>query len=276
MNNQLRAACIQVNASNDMDRNIQTAATFACDARAAGAELVVMPENVSMMEWGRANILAKAQPEDGHKALAAFKELARETGLWLHTGSLSVLLEGGEKVANRSYMLSPDGQVVAQYDKIHMFDVDLGEGEVYRESATFQPGREAVIAQTPWAPVGMTICYDLRFAQLYRSLAQSGARILTVPAAFTRVTGKAHWHVLLRARAIETGCFVLAPAQCGEHAGGRQTYGHALIVSPWGAILADAGEQPGYIMATLNLDEVADARRKVPALEHDRVFIRPA
>jgi len=271
----LKAACIQVNASNDMDHNIQVAAALACDARAAGAGLVVMPENVSMMEWGRKNILAKALPEESHKALLAFKELARETGLWLHTGSLSVLLEDGERVANRSYLLSPEGEIAAQYDKIHMFDVDLGEGEVYRESATFAPGREAVVAETPWAPLGMSICYDLRFAALYRSLAQAGAQILVVPAAFTRVTGKAHWHVLLRARAIETGSFVLAPAQCGEHAGGRQTYGHALIVSPWGAILADAGEQPGYIMATLDLDEVAEARRKVPSLEHDRAFIRP-
>jgi predicted amidohydrolase len=271
----VKAACIQVNASNDMDANIQAAAALACDARAAGAELVVMPENVSMMEWGRSNILAKAQPEESHKALASFKELARETGLWLHTGSLSVLLEEGDKVANRSYLLSPEGEVTAQYDKIHMFDVDLGNGEVYRESATFAPGREAVLAETPWAPIGLTVCYDLRFPQLYRSLAQAGAQILTVPAAFTRVTGKAHWHVLLRARAIETGSFVLAAAQCGEHAGGRQTYGHALIVSPWGTILADAGEQPGYIMATLNLDEVAEARGKVPSLQHDRAFIRP-
>jgi len=272
---QVKAACIQVNASNDMDQNIQVAAALACDARAAGAGLVVMPENVSMMEWGRKNILAKALPEEDHKALATFRELARETGLWLHTGSLSVLLEEGERVANRSYLLSPEGDVAAQYDKIHMFDVDLGEGEVYRESATFAPGREAVVAETPWAPIGMSICYDLRFAALYRSLAQAGAQILVVPAAFTRVTGKAHWHVLLRARAIETGSFVLAPAQCGEHAGGRQTYGHALIVSPWGAILADAGEQPGYVMAALDLDEVAEARRKVPSLEHDRAFIRP-
>ena len=271
----LKAACLQVNASNDMDANIQAAAALACDARAAGADLVVMPENVSMMEWGRANILAKALPEADHKALHAFKELARETGLWLHTGSLSVLLEEGDRVANRSYVLSPEGEVVAQYDKIHMFDVDLGEGERYRESATFAPGREAVLAETPWAPVGMSICYDLRFPQLYRTLAQAGAQILTVPAAFTRVTGKAHWHVLLRARAIETGSFVLAPAQCGEHAGGRQTFGHALIVSPWGAILADAGEQPGYIMATLDLDQVSEARGKVPSLEHDRAFIHP-
>ena len=271
----VKAACLQVNAGNDMDQNIQAAAALACDARAAGAELVVMPENVSMMEWGRANILAKALPEEDHRALHAFKELARETGLWLHTGSLSVLLPEEGKVANRSYFLSPEGEVAAQYDKIHMFDVDLGEGEVYRESATFSPGREAVLADSPWGRIGMSICYDLRFPQLYRSLAHAGADLLVVPAAFTRTTGKAHWHVLLRARAIETGCFVLAPAQCGEHAGGRQTFGHALIVSPWGAILADAGEQPGYIMASLDLDQVAEARGKVPSLSHDRVFIRP-
>jgi len=271
----VKAACIQVNASNDMDDNIRAASALACDARAAGAELVVMPENVSMMEWGRANILAKALPEKEHKALAAFQELARETGLWLHTGSLAVFLPEEGKVANRSYFLSPEGEVVAQYDKIHMFDVDLGEGEVYRESATFAPGREAVLADSPWGKIGMTICYDLRFPHLFRSLAHAGADILTVPAAFTRITGKAHWHVLLRARAIETGCFVLAPAQCGEHAGGRQTFGHALIVSPWGAILADAGEQPGYIMASLDLDQVAEARGKVPSLSHDRAFIQP-
>jgi len=271
----VKAACIQVNASNDMDANIQVAAAFACDARAAGAELVVMPENVSMMEWGRANIVAKALPEDQHKALASFRELARETGLWLHCGSLSVLLEDG-KVANRSFLITPEGEVAARYDKIHMFDVDLGNGEAYRESATFAPGREAVLADSPWGGIGMTICYDLRFPQLYRSLAQAGADLLVVPAAFTRTTGKAHWHVLLRARAIETGCFVLAPAQCGDHAGGRQTFGHALIVSPWGAILADAGEQPGYILASLDLDQVAEARGKVPSLSHDRVFLRPA
>lgn len=271
---QFKAACIQVNASDDMDANIERAAALTCDARAAGAQLVVMPENVSMMTWGRDSIIAKAMPEDSHKALAAFRELARETGLWLHCGSLAVLLEDG-RVANRSFMLGPKGEIVARYDKIHMFDVDLGNGEVYRESATFAPGREAVLAETPWGAIGLSICYDLRFPHLYRSLAQSGARFLVVPAAFTRTTGKAHWHVLLRARAIETGCFVLAPAQCGEHEGGRQTFGHALIVSPWGAIMADAGEEPGYVIATLDCDLVAEARGKVPSLDHDRVFIRP-
>ena len=271
----VKAACIQVNASNDMAANIERAAALACDARAAGAQLVAMPENVSMMEWGRATIIAKAMPEEEHLALAAFRELAKETGLWLHCGSLAILL-ANDKVANRSFLIGPEGQIAASYDKIHMFDVDLGNGESYRESATFAPGREAVLAETPWGKLGMTICYDLRFPQLYRSLAQAGADFLAVPAAFTRTTGKAHWHVLLRARAIETGCFVLAPAQCGEHAGGRQTFGHALIVSPWGAILADAGEEPGFAMATLDTEQVAEARGKVPSLSHDRLFIKPA
>jgi predicted amidohydrolase len=247
---------------------------MAREAQAAGAELVAMPENVSMMAWGRANVIARALPEASHKALQSFRELAVDTGLWLHCGSLAVLVED-ERVANRSFLIDPKGAIVARYDKIHMFDVDLGNGESYRESATFQPGGAAVLADTPWGGLGLTICYDLRFPQLYRSLAQAGARILAVPAAFTRTTGRAHWHVLLRARAIETGCFVLAPAQCGEHEGGRQTYGHALIVSPWGTILADAGEQPGYVMAQLDLDLVEDARGKVPSLSHDRLFNQP-
>lgn len=267
-------ACLQVNAGSDMDANVAVAAAMAREAQAAGAELVAMPENVSMMAWGRANVIARALPEASHKALQSFRQLAVDTGLWLHCGSLAVLLED-ELVANRSFLIDPNGAIVARYDKIHMFDVDLGNGESYRESATFQPGGAAVLADTPWGGLGLTICYDLRFPQLYRSLAQAGARILAVPAAFTRTTGKAHWHVLLRARAIETGCFVLAPAQCGEHEGGRQTYGHALIVSPWGTILADAGEQPGFVMAQLDLDLVEDARGKVPSLSHDRLFNQP-
>lgn len=266
-----KAACIQVNASNDMDANIQAAAQLVCDARAAGAELVLMPENVSMMEWGRHNIVSKAMPEDSHKALAAFRELAAETRLWLHCGSLAVLLEDG-RVANRTYVLDPRGDVVAQYDKIHMFDVDLGNGEAYRESATFAPGERAVSVGLPWGKLGLAICYDLRFPHLFRDLAHQGADFLTVPAAFTRTTGRAHWHVLLRARAIETGCYVFAPAQCGDHAGNRQTFGHALIISPWGAVLADAGEGPGFIMADIDTDLVGEARGKVPSLSHDRRY----
>jgi len=202
------------------------------------------------------------------------RELARESGLWLHCGSLAVLLDNG-RVANRTLLLDPRGEVVARYDKIHMFDVDLGNGEAYRESATFEAGAEAVVACTPWGGLGLSICYDLRFPHLYRSLAKAGADFLAVPAAFTRTTGRAHWHVLLRARAIETGCFVFAPAQCGEHVGGRQTYGHALIVSPWGAIIADGGENPGFIIAEIDPAEVDEARRKIPSLGHDRSYTDP-
>lgn len=273
--NRLKVACIQVNATNDMDVNIRTAAGFACDARAAGAGLVLMPENVAMMEKGRQNIVAKAMPERSHKALAAFREVARETGLWLHCGSLAVLLDNG-MVANRTYVLDPWGDVVAKYDKIHMFDVDLGNGETYRESATFAPGADTVLAATPWGKLGLSICYDMRFPHLFRDLAKAGAVFLAVPSAFTRTTGSAHWHVLLRARAIETGCYVFAPAQCGEHVGGRQTFGHSLIVAPWGTVLADGGEQPGFVIADVDPSEVAEARRRVPSLTHDRPYAEPA
>lgn len=269
-----KAACLQVNAGREMQANIDAAASLVMQARMAGAELVLMPENVAMMEWGRANIVAKAMPEAEHVALVAFRELAREASVWLHTGTLAVLLDEG-RVANRNYVLDPGGEIVARYDKIHMFDVDLGEGESYRESATFKPGERAVVAYTPWGGLGLTICYDLRFPQLYRSLAKAGADFLAVPAAFTRTTGRAHWHVLLRARAIETGCWVFAPAQCGEHAGDRQTYGHAVIISPWGEIVADAGEAPGFIIAEIDPARVAEARGKVPSLTHDRSYIMP-
>jgi len=267
-----KAACIQVNASTDMAANIATASAFTRTAASQGADLVLMPENVGMMEWGRANIVAKAMPEESHAALAAFRALARELGLWLHCGSLAVILPSG-KIANRTYVLNPDGAVAAQYDKIHMFDVDLGKGERYAESATFDAGDAAVTVDLPWGRLGLTICYDLRFPHLYRHLAQAGADFLTVPAAFTQITGEAHWHVLLRARAIETGCFVFAPAQTGTHAGERKTFGHALIINPWGEILADAGTAPGVIVASIDVDEVAQARARIPALSLDAVFL---
>jgi len=269
-----KAACIQVNAGDDMDANIHAACELVCQARAAGAELALLPENVAMMTWGRDNIIARAMPEEGHKALAAFRSLARDTGIWLHCGSLAVLIGDG-RVANRSFLLDPEGRVVASYDKIHMFDVDLGGGETYCESATFQPGEAAVVAGTPWGRLGLSICYDLRFPHLYRDLAKAGADFLAVPAAFTRTTGRAHWHVLMRARAIETGCYILAPAQCGEHPNNRQTFGHSLIVSPWGTVLGDAGEAPGFVVARIDPYEVVEARRKIPALTHDRSYRRP-
>ena len=269
-----RAACVQVNAGNNLSENLDAAETLVREAHRAGAEFVLMPENVAMMEWGRENLVAKAASADHHPALSRFSDLARGLGIWLHGGTLHIRLDDG-RMANRTYVFGPTGAIAAQYDKIHMFDVDLGNGEVYRESATFKPGESAKLVDLPWGRLGLTICYDLRFPYLYRALAKAGAELICVPAAFTRTTGRAHWHILLRARAIETGCYVLAPAQCGDHVGGRQTYGHALIVSPWGEVLADAGEQPGFIMAEIDLSKVAEARRKVPSLKHDRAFAAP-
>jgi len=269
-----QAACIQVNAGNNLAANLDAAEVLVRGAKEAGAELVLMPENVAMMEWGRDNLTAKAALESQHPALPRFKDMARKLGIWLHGGTLHIRLEDG-RLANRTYVIDPTGSIVGHYDKIHMFDVDLGNGEVYRESATFKPGEAAKLVDLPWGRLGLSICYDVRFPHLYRALAKAGADFICVPAAFTRTTGRAHWHVLLRARAIETGCYVLAPAQCGEHAGGRQTYGHALIVSPWGEILADADEQPGFVMAKIDTDQIVASRRKVPALEHDRPYVAP-
>jgi len=274
MNRAFKAACIQVNALNDMQRNIEIAMRYAVEARAAGADLILMPENVAMMEWGRSNIVLNAMPEDSHIALQSFRDLARELSCWIHAGTLAVLLDDG-MVANRSYVLNPRGDIAARYDKIHMFDVDLGLGEVYRESTTFQPGEQAVVAKLPWGRMGLSVCYDVRFPHLYRAYGKVGCDFLAVPAAFTKVTGKAHWHVLLRARAIENGCYVFAPAQVGTHVGNRQTYGHSLIISPWGEILADALEMPGWVIADIDPAKAEEARNKIPSLEHDRPFIIP-
>ncbi|MFA7429854.1 MAG: carbon-nitrogen hydrolase family protein [Rhodospirillaceae bacterium] len=265
------AACLQVNAGTDMDANIAEAVRMTRQARADGAQMVFMPENVTMMEWGRANIVGKARTEADHPGLITFRALAEELGLWLHCGTLAILLPNG-KVANRTYVVSPDGQIAARYDKIHMFDVDLGNGESYRESATFEPGHQAVLVDLPWGTLGLSVCYDIRFPHLYRALAKAGAAMLTIPAAFTRVTGQAHWHVLQRARAIETGCYVLSPAQTGTHANDRLTYGHAVIIDPWGEVLADAGTEPGVILAEIDPRKVAEVRGKVPSLIHDRPF----
>ncbi|MCC7167386.1 MAG: carbon-nitrogen hydrolase family protein [Rhodospirillales bacterium] len=271
MSRPFQAACLQVNAQPDIAANLAAVGDLARQAKAKGAEMVLLPENVAMMDFGRPNIVAKAAPEDRHPALAGLSALAAELGVWLHGGTIHVLLDDG-RVANRSCVFDPKGVRVAQYDKIHMFDVDLDGGESYRESQTFRPGEQAVVVPTPWGGLGLSVCYDLRFPHLYRALAKAGASMLTVPAAFTRQTGQAHWHVLLRARAIENGCWVLAPAQCGDHAGSRQTFGHALIVDPWGVVVADAGETPGLAMATIDPAQSAEARRKIPALSHDRPF----
>jgi predicted amidohydrolase len=218
--------------------------------------------------------LEKTFEERDDRALPQFLAVAEELGIWLLVGSLGIKVSA-DKTVNRSYLIGPNGRVSARYDKIHLFDVNLPSGETYRESNTVAPGGQAVVASLPWGRVGLSVCYDLRFPQLYRSLAKSGAEILTVPSAFTETTGKAHWHVLLRARAIENGCFVVAPAQGGTHANGRKTYGHSLIVGPWGDILAEAGTEPGVVAVELDLAEIAAARTRLPALQHDRPFSAP-
>ncbi|MFO1188408.1 MAG: carbon-nitrogen hydrolase family protein [Alphaproteobacteria bacterium] len=271
MSGRFKVACIQINAGPEIAPNVAWASAQARKARDAGADLICMPENVSLMEFGRERTWPKVAEESAHPALAAFRDLARETGAWLAIGSLAVKV-GPSMLANRSFLIAPDGAIKARYDKIHMFDVDLDGGESYRESALYQPGRQAVVADTPWARLGLSICYDVRFPYLYRSLSKAGATVILVPAAFTRQTGRAHWHILLRARAIENLCYVVAAAQCGDHVLGRQTYGHSLVVAPWGEVLADGGEEPGLVMAEIDQGRVADARRKVPSLGHDRAY----
>jgi deaminated glutathione amidase len=270
MADRVTVACIQISAGPDIAPNIETVGTLIRRARAAGAEFILTPEVTLMLEPRRAPKFAKAEDEQAPVGIAAFQDLARETGAWLLAGSLVVRVPGEDRLANRSYLFDPAGRIAARYDKIHMFDVDLAGGESYRESSQFRPGDALVLAETPWGKLGMTICYDLRFPALYRTLAQAGATMLSIPSAFAVPTGQAHWHVLLRARAIETGCFVLAPAQTGLHEGGRRTYGHSLIIDPWGEVLADGGEDVGIVTAELDLGRVAEARRAVPSLSHDR------
>jgi deaminated glutathione amidase len=266
-----RLACVQVNAGNEIGPNLDTASQLTRQAVAEGADFISLPECVALLEPDRAALLRKSSTAADHAALKRFSELAGELGKWIHVGSLAVLSEDG-RVANRTFLIDPRGSVTATYDKIHMFDVDLDGGESYRESNTYQPGDAAVMADLPWGAAGLTICYDVRFPALYTHLANSGAHFIGVPSAFTRKTGQAHWHVLLRARAIETGCWVFAAAQCGDHAGGRQTYGHSLIVDPWGEIVAEAGTEPGIIVADIDPDRVAEARRSVPALSNTRMY----
>ena len=265
---------VQMRSGLSPQANLDAAVRLIAEARDAGADYVLTPEMTNILEVKRERLFAAILPEESDSSLAAFRDLARKLRLFLHVGSLAIKLSA-EKAANRSFLIDPDGEVVARYDKIHMFDVDLAGGESYRESNAFRPGGQTVLAETPWGVLGMTVCYDLRFPQLYRTLAQAGADFLAIPSAFTVPTGKAHWHVLMRARAIENGCFVFAPAQWGEHAEGRRTYGHSLIVDPWGEVLADAGEGVGIVSARIEVDAIAKARRMVPSLQHDRVFSKP-
>ncbi|MDE2134163.1 MAG: carbon-nitrogen hydrolase family protein [Alphaproteobacteria bacterium] len=269
-----RAACVQLRSSDDVADNIRVACALIREAKAQGAGFIATPENTTLMATDGGAKLERAFPERSDPALPVFRALAAELNAWLLIGSLAIKVSD-TKTANRSYLIDPKGAVAARYDKIHLFDVDLPSGETYRESATVAGGRRAVVADLPWGKVGLTVCYDLRFPQLYRTLAQAGAFMLSVPSAFTETTGKAHWHVLLRARAIENGAFVIAPAQGGTHTNGRKTYGHSLIVAPWGEVLAEAGSEPGVIVADIDPALAADARARVPNLEHDRPFEAP-
>jgi deaminated glutathione amidase len=275
MSQSFRVACVQNCAERDMAPSIAALEPLIRGAAKDGAKLIVLPEMATMIEPQNPKVLEKAVVESADPGLKRFRELARETGSWILVGSLLVKAEGENRVANRSYMLNAAGEIVAYYDKLHMFDVDLLSGEAYRESATVKAGNRAVLAPTPWGPIGLSVCYDLRFAYLYRALAQAGAGYLAIPAAFTYTTGKAHWHVLVRARAIETGSYAFAANQGGTHAEGRRTWGHSLIVDPWGNVLADGGENVGWITADVDPAKVQEARQMIPALRHDRSFPKP-
>jgi predicted amidohydrolase len=276
----MRIALIQLTVTDDPVVNLAATLGFVRQAHAQGAEFILTPECTNGLWSNRATQKALLRREEDDPTLAALRDEAAKLGVWLLIGSLA-LLTGDEdgRFANRSFLIRPDASIAARYDKIHMFDVNVSEAEVYRESAAFRPGSKAVVAQTPFAPVGMTVCYDVRFANLYRKLAQGGAQIITVPAAFNHITGAAHWETLLRARAIENGAFVLAPAQTGFHAEaggkGRRTYGHSLAIAPWGEVLADGGTEPGVTLVDIDLTEVAKARGRVPSLQHDRGFDAP-
>jgi predicted amidohydrolase len=275
------AACVQFTAGPDPEPNLGQVSELIRQARGAGADLIMTPEVSNFIESGRRR-RDKARREADDPFLAGMRGLARETGAWILVGSLVIdpagepgAETGEERLANRSFLIDAEGAIVARYDKIHMFDIDLPGGESYRESNAYRPGGGTVVAETPWGRLGMTVCYDVRFPHLYRALAQAGADFLAVPSVFTVPTGTAHWHVLLRARAIENGCFVFAPAQWGEHAGGRRSYGHSLIVDPWGEVMADGGEAPGIITAQIDPARIAKARGMVPSLQHDRGFTPP-
>ena len=276
----MRAALVQMTATDAPETNLAMAGAALDAAVADGARFVLTPEVTNCVSASRARQVEVLRSEASDPVLAGLRDRAARHGVWLLIGSLALKTDDPDgRFANRSFLIAPDGAIAARYDKIHMFDVTLSETERYCESDGFRPGDRAVVADTPFARIGLSICYDLRFPQLYRALAGAGAQILTVPAAFAVATGRAHWEVLLRARAIETGAFVLAPAQCGTHpatAGRvRETWGHSLAVAPWGEVLADAGERPGVVLVDLDLDRVAEARGRVPSLRHDRDFGTP-
>lgn len=276
----IRGALLQLNVTDDPALNLPVTLDMVADAAREGATFILTPEVTNCISTSRRHQKDVLQHEADDQSLAALQKAAAEHGIWLLIGSLGLKTEDADgRFANRSFLIDPSGAITARYDKIHMFDVQISATETWRESEGYRPGSTAVTARADWATLGLSICYDVRFPALYQRLAEAGAEILTVPAAFSPVTGAAHWHALLRARAIETGCFVLAPAQTGVHASAnhktRSTYGHSLVVSPWGEIILDAGEAPGVYMFDLDRDDVAQARARVPSMSHKRPFDGP-
>ncbi|MFT5006383.1 MAG: putative amidohydrolase [Paracoccaceae bacterium] len=273
----MRVALVQLSSGDMPLENLPVTEAFIRDAAAKGAEFILTPEVTNIVSTSRRHQSNVLSHEADDPTLSGLSALAAEIGIWLLIGSLALKTDDPDgRFANRSFLLGPDGKIVAKYDKIHMFDVDISATETWRESDGYRPGQQAVLANTPLGKVGMVICYDLRFPHLHRDLGKAGAQIIAQPSAFSPVSGAAHWHVLLRARAIETGCYVLAPAQCGAHKistpKGRSTYGHSLAVGPWGEILADGGTEPGITLLDINLDQVAQARNRIPSLSHDRAY----
>ena len=266
-----KAAMIQMRSGLKPAANIDDVVRLIREAKLAGAEYVLTPEMTNILAAKREQLFGAIVTEEADPSLATLRELARQLGIYIHIGSLAVS-HSPERAANRSFLVDPRGNIAARYDKIHMFDVDLANGESYRESRSYRPGELAVLADLPWGRLGLTICYDLRFPALYRALAEAGATMLAIPSAFTKQTGEAHWHVLVRSRAIENGCFVFAAAQGGKHENGRDTYGHSLIVDPWGRIIAEGGTDPGVVMAEIDPAEIANARARIPSLQHGRRF----
>ena len=271
MSKKFAVACIQNSATEDVAANIAETSELVRAAVEAGADFVCLPEYFSCLEQHDQAYVERGFTEADHPALYNLRALAEELGTWILLGSLAIKISN-DKVNNRSYVISDSGEIVGHYDKIHLFDVALKRGEFYRESATVVSGDALKLATLPWGLLGLTICYDVRFPQLYRRLAHAGADFISIPAAFTATTGAAHWHVLVRARAIETGCYVFAPDQCGKRPWGRRTYGHSLIVDPWGEVLADGAEAPGYVVAEIDPTKVSEARSMIPALSHDKAI----
>jgi predicted amidohydrolase len=264
-----RIGLVQMCSGCDIDRNLKDASSLIREAHAGGAQLIATPEMTNILDVNRERVLASVNEERDDRAAKIFGELAHGLGIHLLIGSMALKSPEG-KLLNRSVLFNPQGEVSGRYDKIHMFDVELSDGETFRESRSYQAGDRAVVAELPWARLGMTICYDLRFPKLYRSLAKAGAYLISVPSAFTQITGQAHWHVLLKARAIENAAFITAPAQCGKHECGRHSFGHSLVVDPWGRVIGDGGAEQGITMAMIDPSLAARARHRIPALSHER------